>query len=55
MVYNKKSKYFTSGRETWEGGRSEIESGPATFDRGQVRVGTRFALKEDAVSYLPAS
>ena len=25
-----------------------------TCDRGQVRMGTRFALKEDEVSYLPA-
>ena len=30
------------------------QGGPATCDRGQVRVGTRFALNEDEVSYLPA-
>ena len=42
----------------WEDGGSEIErrrqGGPATCDRGQVRVGTRFALNKYEVSYLPA-
>ena len=32
------------------GGRRREE----TFDRGQVRVGTRFTLNADEVSYLPA-
>ena len=32
-----------------EGGR---QGGPATCDRGQVRVETRFALNEDEVPYL---
>ena len=30
------------------------KGGSATFDRGQVRVGTRFALNENEASYLPA-
>ena len=45
------------GREAWETGGSESErrrqGGPAACDRGQVRVGTCFALNEDEVSCLP--
>ena len=37
----------------WESERRR-QGGPATCDRGQVRVGTRFALNEDEVSHLPA-
>ena len=57
----KKSNAIKFGRERRHGTTDEAvesESGregePATCDGGQVRVGTRFVLSEDEVSYPPA-
>ena len=45
----------SAGKGGMEGGRKRgtergKQGGPATCDRGQARVGTRFALDEDEVS-----
>ena len=61
--WEKNRKLFTSGGNGGMGGRtkrdwdseSRRQGGPATCDRGQVRVGTHFTLNEDEVSYLPAA
>ena len=56
----KKSKSIRFVRERGHGRTKEAklserrQGGPATCDRGQIRVETRFALNEDEVSYLPA-
>ena len=58
MKYRNMSKSGEKGG-IWEDGGSEIErrrqGGPATCDRGQVRVGTRFLVIEDEVLYLLSS
>ena len=57
MIIKTERYSLREGREAWETGGSESErrrqGGPAACDRGQVRVGTCFALNEDEVSCLP--
>ena len=50
ILIQKNRKIFTLGGKGGMGGRRR----EGTCDRGQVRVGTRFALNENEVPYLPA-